>query len=170
MGAFHERRALGAWMAERALGMWERAVASGCGLEPCRSVAGVRERLVEVKVRDELGVGLVEIGGLVEEEFALGQSARWGEGWRSVGKLEMEEDGLDGGGVSEESEDPHLAAAGGAQQGKHLVDPGEELSPPDAGRARRRKGRQRLCVGGRRGGQSADGGGVRAGLGHGPAG
>ena len=84
--------------------MWERAGGERTQGSPLPvSVAGVRERLVEVEVRDGLGVGEVEVGRLVEEELALGRGARGGERRKSVGKLEMEEDGLDGGGIGEEA-------------------------------------------------------------------
>ena len=41
----------------------------------------------------------------------------------------MEEDTLYGGGEGDEPDDPHLAAAGGAEEREHLVDPGQELCP-----------------------------------------
>ena len=49
-----------------------------------------------------------------------------------VGKVEVEEDGTDDGRIGEEREDPHLAAARRAQEGKHLVDAREEDGPADA--------------------------------------
>jgi hypothetical protein len=63
----------------------------------------------------------------------------------------MEEDGLHDGRIDEEGEDPHLTAAGRAEEREHLVDAREQPSPADAGGARRavpvRSGRdrRRLC-------------------------
>ena len=58
---------------------------------PTASVEGVGVRLVEVEVREGLGVGGIEVRGLVEEELALGRGARGSEGRRSVRKLQMAE-------------------------------------------------------------------------------
>ena len=48
---------------------------------------------------------------------------------RSVGQLEMFEDGEDDGWVSAEGENVHLATTGGTQQRQHLVDPREQNRP-----------------------------------------
>ena len=47
----------------------------------------------------------------------------------------MPEDGPDDAGVGEESEDAHLTVTGRARQRVHLVDAGEQLSPPASGAA-----------------------------------
>ena len=45
------------------------------GFTPPVSVEGVRDRLIEVEVRYGLGIGEVEVRGLVEEELALGRGS-----------------------------------------------------------------------------------------------
>jgi hypothetical protein len=64
----------------------------------------VGQGLVEVEFWDEVGLGGVEGGGLIDEfdrELALGRSAR-GRQWRgSRGEVEVEEDGGDDGRIGE---------------------------------------------------------------------
>jgi len=81
----------------------------------------------------------------------------------------MEKDGGDDGRVGEEGEDGHLATTSGAEEGKHLVDPGEEHGPadPSGAGAPRRFGIGRCALGfggwGRRQLRPADGDGGRSG-------
>jgi hypothetical protein len=65
--------------------------------------------LVEVEVRDGVGLGGVEAGGLIDEldrELVLGRSARGRNGRRLVRQVEVEEDGRD---------DGRIGQVGGAQ-------------------------------------------------------
>jgi hypothetical protein len=85
--------------------------------------------LVEVQVGEGLGIGRVEGGRLpsasasrlIEVELGLRGSASGGEGRRPVWKSEMVEDGLDGGRVGDERENPHFTTAGRAQKWEHLA-------------------------------------------------
>ena len=97
--------------------------------------------LIEVEVRDGLGLAgvvcrrLVEIGvGIgVESKVVLGRAACGREGWRGGRQAEVCEDGVDGLGGGDEGEDTHVGAAVGAGEGKDLVDAGEEAGPAGAG-------------------------------------
>ena len=70
--------------------------------------------------------------GLVEVEFGLGRAASGGRAGRPMRQVEMEEDVLHGGGEGDEGADPHLAAAGRAQEREDLVDASQELGPEHA--------------------------------------
>jgi hypothetical protein len=105
--------------------------------------------LIEVELRDGLGLGRVQgrrlvevVGGErvhrsgvigVELECGLGRSAGRGESGRGVREVEAAEDGADGLGVGEEGEDAHVRSAVGAAEGEDLVDAGEESGPAGAG-------------------------------------
>ena len=109
-------------------------VGGGCrraGKRPARAsdfpVLG--RRLVEVVLRDGLGIREIEGRRLIEVEFDLWRAPSGGQPGRLMRQVEMEEDALHGGGKGDEGDDPHLAAAGGTQEREHLVDPGQELCP-----------------------------------------
>jgi len=78
------------------------------------------EGLVEVEVGSRLGARGVECGRLVEEEVSpttlrvVPRATRRSDRRRSVGKIEVEEDGGHHGQVGEKREDSHLRSAGGA--------------------------------------------------------
>jgi hypothetical protein len=91
--------------------------------------------LIELVVRDGLRSGESEGRGLVEVEFGLGRATGGGHPGRPMREVEMEEDALHGGREGDERDDLHLAAAGGAQERKHLVDAGQELGPEHAARS-----------------------------------
>ena len=82
----------------------------------CASGAGA---LIEVEVRDGLGLARVVCGRLVEVEagigvegeVVLGRAARRGEGRRGGGQAEVAEDCSDGLGGGDEGEDAHVGAA-----------------------------------------------------------
>src|SRR5690606_1851587 len=93
------------------------------------------ERLVELKLRAGIAVGGVIAGGLFEVELGLGRPPGGRDGWRAVGEAQVDEDRPDDAGLGEEGDDPHGAAAGGADQGQDLVDAREEQGPGKAGRA-----------------------------------
>jgi hypothetical protein len=78
---------------------------------------------------------LVEIDTAVgvEAEVVLGRAACGGEGRRGGRQAEVAEDGVDGLGSGDESENAHLGAAAGAEQWEDLVDAGEEAGPAGAG-------------------------------------
>ncbi len=80
-------------------------------------------------VRDSVGIGEVEGGGLVEVELGLGRATGGGHAGRPMGEVEREEDALYGGGQGDERDDAHLTAADGTQEREHLVDAGEKLGP-----------------------------------------
>ena len=80
----------------------------------------------------------------------------------------MDEDGLDGGRIGEEGEDPRISPPqAGHRSGCTSVDAGDELSLPHAAGGRRGRHRLRLRVGRRGGGRSVRG--VLAEFGLGPA-
>jgi hypothetical protein len=89
---------------------------------------------LELELRDRVGGREIEGRGLVEVKLALGRPTSGGHAGRPVGQVEMEQDALHGGGEGNESEDLHLTAAGGAQEGEHLVNPSQELCPSRAQR------------------------------------
>jgi len=88
--------------------------------------------LIELVLRDGLRSGEIEGRGLVEVEFGLGRAAGGGDPGRSMGQVEVEEDVLHGGGESDERDDLHLTAAGGAKEREHLVDASQKLGPEHA--------------------------------------
>jgi len=91
-------------------------------------------RLIELELRDGLRSREVEGRGLVEVEFGLGRAPSGGHPGGPMRQVEVEEDALYGGGEGDEGDDPHLAAAGRAQEGQHLVDASQELGPVHAAR------------------------------------
>jgi len=95
----------------------------------------VGQRLVEQEVGHGLGIGGVEARNLVEQEIPLGRAASGREGRRSVGQVEVNEDGGDDGRIGDEGEDLHGAAAGRTEERQDLIDPGEEHGPADTRRA-----------------------------------
>lgn len=95
----------------------------------------VRRGLIELVLRDGLGSRKVEGWGLIEVELGLGWTASRSDPGRPMGEVEMEEDALYGGGQGDEGDDPHFAAARGAEEGEHLVDASQELGPEHATRS-----------------------------------
>ena len=87
--------------------------------------------LIKLVLRDGLGRREVEGRGLVEVELGLGRTPGRGHPGRPMGQVEVEEDVPYGGGEGDERYDPHLTAAGRAQEREHLVDashePGQSL-------------------------------------------
>ena len=96
------------------------------------SLPVVGQGLIELELRDGLRSGEIEGRGLVDVELGLGRATGGGHPGRPMREVEVEEDALDGRGQGDERDDPHLAAAGGAQERKHLVDAGQELGPEPA--------------------------------------
>jgi hypothetical protein len=84
------------------------------------------------RARARAGRGRRRIG----EEVDLRGRAGGGQGRGPVGELEVQEDGADDGGISEEREDAHLAAARRAHEGKRLVDPREGGRPSGCAQGR----------------------------------
>ena len=91
--------------------------------------------LIELELRDGLRSREIEGRRLIEVELGLGRATGGGHPGRPMREIEMEEDALHGGGQGDERDDPHLAAAGGAQERKHLVDAGQKLGPGHAARS-----------------------------------
>ena len=96
------------------------------------------DRLVEVELRDGIGIGDVEVGALVEVERGLGWCPGGGEWWRAGGDVEVLEDGAEGEGIGEKGDDAHLGTALGAEEREGFVDPGDELCPAGGGGGPRR--------------------------------
>lgn len=68
-----------------------------------------------------LGLGRIERRRLIQEEISLRRIPGGCDGRGPSGEVEVHENGLDGGRLGEERDDPHLAAAARAEQGKHPV-------------------------------------------------
>ena len=123
---------------------------------------------IDLELRESLGSGEIEGGGLVEVEFGLGRAACGRDEAGPMRQIKMAEDAPDGGVKRDERDDAHLTATDGTQEPEHLVDPGQELRPEHAAGSRSRRscqgaGRCRLLGVARR----SDGGGGRAGRGWG---
>lgn len=89
--------------------------------------------LIELELRaSSLRSREIDGRGLIEVELGLRRSPRGGDPGGPMWEVEMEEDALEGAGAGNEGEDAHLATAGGAQEGQHLVDAGQELGPAHA--------------------------------------
>ncbi len=95
--------------------------------------------LIELVLRESVGSGEIEGRGLIEAQLGLGRAASGGDAGRPMRQVEMEEDVLHGGGKRDERDDAHLAAADGAKEREHLVDPGQELRPEHAAGSRTRR-------------------------------
>ena len=98
----------------------------------------MRGGLIELELRDGLGSREVEGRGLIEVELGLGRTPGGRHPGRPVRQVEMEKDALDGGGYGDEGDDLHVAAAGGTQERKHLVDASQDSVVAMAMDARRR--------------------------------
>ena len=95
----------------------------------------VRGGLIERLLRDGLGSREVEGRGRIEVELGLGRTLSRGHPGGPMWEIEMEEDALHGGGQGDEGDDPHVAAAGGAQEREHLLELGQELGPEHEARS-----------------------------------
>ena len=113
----------------RMAGVWGGA---GEGRQRASGLPVKGSGLIELELRGGLGIDEVESRGLIEVELGLRRSPRGGDPGGPMWEVEMEEDALEGGGEGDEGEDAHLTPAGGAQEGQHFVDAGEELGPAHA--------------------------------------
>jgi hypothetical protein len=103
----------------------------------------------EVFVRNRLGIGGIEVGGLVEVvgeeslgdlvvfptpgphgELGLGWAPGGMEEWGRGGLADVGQDSGDGLGVGKEGDERERGLAGGADQGENFIDPGQEGGPP----------------------------------------
>ena len=142
----------------RASRIWRVRSAAGVVCPGGRGTASGAVALIEVEVRDGLGLRQVIVGRLVdveagvgvEAEVVLGRAACGREGRRCGGQAEVAEDEVHGLGSGNEGEDAHLGAAAGAAEREDLVDAGEQAGPAGAGggalRRVRRVGRRRLSL------------------------
>lgn len=79
--------------------------------DPLLPLRGVGRRRVQVEVVQRgLGIGRVEVRGLVEGELDLRRPSGGRERWRPVGEVQVEEGAVDHWRIADEGEDPHLAA------------------------------------------------------------
>ncbi len=86
----------------------------------------VGQGLIELNLGDRFRIRGIESGGLIEPEVGLGWGAGGTQERGSAGKIEVSENGGDGYGIANESDDAHRFPARRAKQREHLVDAGEE--------------------------------------------
>ncbi len=118
----------------------------------------VWQGLVEHEVGHGFSLGRIERWRLIQEEVARPRSARCpgaasgGDRRRFVVQFEVEEDCGDDGRIGEESENLHLAPAGGAEQGQHFAThatrgcPASEQHGPADGRGEPAQDRWRVAA------------------------
>jgi hypothetical protein len=126
----------GGWFSERTFG--------GAGGPEGSDTAA----LIEIVFRSGFGLGGIELGALVEVvregflgglvclptagphgELGLRRSPGGMDQWRGGGLIDVGEDSVDGLRVGEECDEGEGSLAGWTDEGKHLVDPGQEGGP-----------------------------------------
>ncbi len=100
-------------------------------------VLSVRQRLIELKFRYGLRIGVIEPAGLIELEDALGRCPS-GRQWRgSGGEIEMRENGANGNGIGDECDDDHRSTTRRADLRQDIIDASVEGGPERGGAAAR---------------------------------
>ena len=107
------------------------------GSDPASGTAGpgsvgqvsVRQRLIELDLRNGFRIGGVESAGLIELEEALRRRPS-GRQWRRLGReIEIGENGAYGNGIRNEGDDAHRSTTGWADERHDIVDTRNEGSP-----------------------------------------
>jgi len=71
---------------------------AGCRWECGSDLPVLGRGRIELELRDRVGGGEIEGGGLIERELGLGRAPSGGGAGRPMGQVEMEEDAFHGGG------------------------------------------------------------------------
>ena len=107
------------------------------GSDPASGTAGpgsvgqvsVRQRLIELDLRNGFRIGGVESAGLIELEEALRRRPS-GRQWRRLGReIEIGENGAYGNGIRNEGDDAHRSTTGRADERQDIIDASDEGGP-----------------------------------------
>ena len=107
------------------------------GSDPASGTAGpgsvgqvsVRQRLIELDLRNGFRIGGVESAGLIELEEALRRRPS-GRQWRRLGReIEIGENGAYRNGIRNEGDDAHRSTTGRADERQDIIDASDEGGP-----------------------------------------